>query len=339
MKIGFDISQIAHTGGVGIYTQKLAGQLSKEADLELIYFYSSLRKPYQGKLKNVKSFRLPPTLFEMLFNRWRNISIEKFIGQVDIFHSSDWIQPPSKAKKVTTYHDIIPLKYSRWSHPKIVEVHKRRLKIVEKEIDMVIAVSEATKKDLLEISKIPEEKIVVIYEAPVISDSARLQGDAREVRCKKFREKYGLPEKYVLAIGGIGERRNLQRVKEASQGFNLVISGVTLPWLSTEELGLLYACSEFLLYPSFYEGFGLPVLDAQFAGCPVITSNVSSMPEIAGVGAVLVDPYSTEDIIRGIREVRENREELIKKGFENVKKFSWEKCAKETIKVYQRLIK
>src|SRR3989344_171095 len=167
IRIGMDISQLAHTGGVATYTRNLAEQLQKLQDLEMIFFYSSLRKPYHGEFKNVKKYRLPPTLFEMLFNRWRNVSIERFLGPLDIFHSSDWTQPPSKAKKVTTYHDVIPLKYPKWSHPKIVSVHKRRLFLVEKEIDFVIAVSESTKKDLMEVSNIPEEKIKVIYEGPI----------------------------------------------------------------------------------------------------------------------------------------------------------------------------
>ena len=88
MRVGFDISQLAHQGGVGVYTQNLAEQLSKIADLEMVYFYSSLRKPYKGKLKNVKSYRLPPTLFEMLFNRWRNMlyDIKKHFSRVKEFH-------------------------------------------------------------------------------------------------------------------------------------------------------------------------------------------------------------------------------------------------------------
>src|SRR3989344_8716570 len=165
IRVGMDISQMAHKGGVATYTKNLSHQLSKITDLEMAYFYSSLRKPFKGTLKDLRSYRLPPTFFEMLFNRWRNVSIEKFIGPVDIFHSSDWIQPPTKAKKITTYHDVVPLKYPAWSHPKIVAVHKRRLNLVEQEIDFVIAVSESTKRDLLEVTKIPEDKIIVIYEA------------------------------------------------------------------------------------------------------------------------------------------------------------------------------
>ena len=132
--VGFDLSQTAHVGGVATYTAYLAEQLSKFPDLEMAYFFSSLRKKYSGELKNVKSFRLPPVLFEVFFNKIRNVNIEKFIGPIDILHSSDWVQPPTRAKKVTTYHDLIPVKFPNWSHPKIVAVHKRRLKIVEDEI-------------------------------------------------------------------------------------------------------------------------------------------------------------------------------------------------------------
>ena len=328
-----DISQVAHSGGVGIYTQNLAEHLSKIKDLEMVYFYSSLRQPYRGSLKNVKKFRLPPTLFEMLFNRWRNVQIEKFIGPVDLFHSSDWIQPPSKAKKVTTYHDVVPLKFPQWSHPKIVTVHKRRLQLVEKEVDIVIAVSESAKKDLVEVSSIPEEKIVVIYEAA--GDHFKPQQIGK---IKEFKKQFNLPDDFVLSIGGVGERRNLKRVKEATKNYSLVIAGQTVPYLPNEDLPLLYASAKILLYPSLYEGFGLPILEAQACGCPVITSNVSSMPEVAGEGAILVNPNSTEDIIRGIREIGEIRDKLIEKGFENVKKFSWEKVAKETAEVYGRLV-
>lgn len=333
--VGMDISQLAHQGGVATYLDNLTLELSKIEDLEMIYFYSSLRKPYHGYLKNIKKYRLPPTLFEMLFNRWRNISIEKFLGPMDVFHSSDWTQPPSKAKKVTTYHDVVPLKYPAWSHPRIVSVHKRRLKLVEKEIDMVIAVSESTKKDLLKITRIPEEKITVIYEG--VSGNMK---PAQELEKREFKLKHNLPDKFVLSIGGVGERRNLDRVKEASKNYNLIIAGVDFPWVSDEELPLLYSSADVLLYPSFYEGFGLPILEAFACGVPVITSNVSSMPEVGGEAAIYVDPQKPAEIEEKLKEVlgdKSVRENLIKKGFEQVKKFSWQKCAEQTADVYRKL--
>lgn len=335
IRVGFDISQLAHTGGVVTYTDNVTAQLSKLSDLEMVYFYSSLRKPYKGKLKNVKAYRLPPTLFETLFNKIRNIGIEKFIGSVDIFHSSDWVQPPSKALKVTTFHDVVPLKYPQWSTPEIVSVHKRRLKIIEEEIDHVIVVSESTKKDLMEVSSIPKQKITVIYEAP----SKDFQKQPEE-KIAVFKAKYNLPDKFILAIGGIGERRNLKNVRKAAEGYNLIVTGEDIPWLDLNELELLYQSAQVLLYPSLYEGFGIPILDAFACSCPVITSSISSMPEVGGDGAIYVDPLSVGDIKKKLEKVLSDeqlRKEMIYKGLIQVKKFSWEKCAKETYQVYERL--
>lgn len=335
--VGIDISQLAHKGGVATYTKNLTGRLSKLPELEMVYFYSSLRKSYQGSLKDVKCFRLPPTLFEILFNRWRNVNIEKFIGPLDIFHSSDWTQPKSKAKKVTTYHDVVPLKFPQWSHPKVVAVHKRRLKLVEKEVDCVIAVSESTKRDLLEISSIPKEKVIVIHEGP----TGNFKPQPKE-KIKEFKKKYSLPEKFVLAIGGVGERRNLKRIKEACKDYSLIIAGVTLPWLGIDELELLYNSAEVLMYCSLYEGFGIPILDAFSVGLPVITSNVSAMPEVGGDATSYVDPLNVEDMKEKLDMLMADkrlREEMIKKGFTWVKQFSWEKAARETAKVYERLMK
>ncbi len=335
IKVGFDISQLAHFGGVTTYTQNLALKLQENKDLEMVYFYSSLRRPYRGNLKNVKKFKLPPTFFEVLFNRIHNVPIERFIGPLDIFHSSDWVQPPTKAKKVTTYHDLVPLKYPQWSHPKIVAVHKRRLELVEKEVDLVITVSEATKKDLLEISRIPEEKIVVIYEG--VEDRYKIL-PKNEV--KAFKDRYNLPETFILAIGGIGERRNLANIKQATKNYNLVVTRETVN-IPHDEMPLLYNAADLLLYPSFYEGFGLPILEAQACGTPVITSNLSSMPEIAGEAALLVDPEDIEAITKQIKSIMESKtlqQELSEKGLKRAKEFSWMKCAEDTINAYRKVM-
>ena len=336
MRVGFDISQIVHPGGVARYTRQLAERLQQEPDLEMVYFFSSLRQKYKGDLKNVKKFHLPPTLFEVLFNKIRNVGIEKFIGPIDIYHSSDWVQPPSKAKKVTTYHDVIPLKYPQWSHPKIVSVNKTRIKLVEKEVDKVIAVSNSTKNDLLEVSNLKPEQIEVIYEG--VSDDFK---PATEQQKSDFKKKYNLPENFVLAIGGVGERKNLKRIKAASKDFNLVTTFEDLPVLTDEELPVLYSCASVLVYTTLYEGFGLPILEAMACATPVITSNVSSMPEIAGDGAILVDPTDVDKIKSSIKEILNDedlKKELVLKGLKRAKEFSWKKAAKETAQVYEKLM-
>ena len=337
MKVGFDISQLAHPGGVKTYTRNLTSELAQLSDLEMVYFYSSLRRPYDGKLKGVKTYKLPPTFFEVLFNKMRNVSIEKFIGDVDIFHSSDWVQPPSKAKKVTTYHDVIPLKFPKWSHPKIVSVHKRRLELVEEEIDMVIAVSETTKRDLLEVSKIPENKIVVVYEG-VGSEFKQLGRDAVE----NFRKKYKLPAQFVLALGGVGERKNLSRIKVAAKAYPLVISGDNIPYVSDEELPLLYNSATVLMYTTLYEGFGLPILEAMACGTPVLTSDLAVHREIAGEGnALFANPEDVVDMQQKLNELLQDEERQRKyeeRGKVRAAKFSWEKAAAETTKIYDNLV-
>ncbi len=336
MRIGFDISQIIHPGGVANYTKNLAQNLQKEKDLDMVFFFSSLRKSYKGDLKNVKKFKLPPSLFEVLFNKIRNVGIEKFIGPVDIFHSSDWVQPPCKAKKVTTYHDVIPLKYPEWSHPKIVSVHKRRLRIIENEIDKVIAVSNSTKNDLLEVSSLKPEQIEVIYEG--VDERFK---PANERGKAKFKKKYNLPGEFILAIGGTGERKNLKRIRDACKNFNLVVSLQDLT-VSDEELPLLYSSAQVLVYTTLYEGFGLPILEAMACGTPVITSNVSSMPEVAGNAALLINPIDEYEIKKSVNDVLNDknlRKELVEKGVERAKEFTWEKTAEQTSKVYKDLLR
>lgn len=335
MKVGLDISQIIHPGGVANYTKNLARELQTNRDLDMVFFFSAFRQSYRGGLKNVKKFKLPPSLFEVLFNRIRNVPIEKFIGPVDIFHSSDWVQPPSKAKKVTTYHDTIALKHPQWSHPKIVAVNKRRIKLVESEIDKVIAVSNSTKEDLLEVSKLKPSQIEVIYEG--VSDNFK---PATESEKKIFKSKYKLPENFVLAIGGIGERKNLKRISEACKDLNLVISFKDLQ-VSEDELPLLYSSADALVYTTLYEGFGLPILEAFACGTPVITSNISSMPEIAGDAALLVNPENTADIRKKVEEILNDKslkEELVKKGNRRAKEFTWEKTAAKTYELYKGLL-
>lgn len=337
MKVGFDISQTIHPGGVSNYTKNLGLELQKLDDLSMVFFFSAFRKSYHGPLKNVKKFRLPPTLFEVMFNRIRTVGIEKFIGPVDIYHSSDWVQPPTKAKTVTTYHDLVPLLYPKWSHPKIVSVNKVRLKLVENEVDKVIAVSESTKNDLLSISKLKPSQVDVVYEG--VSDIFKPISEKEQI---DFKRKFDLPDSFVLAIGGVGERKNLKRIKQASKGFNLITTMEDLPVLSDEDLALLYASADALVYTTLYEGFGLPIIEAMASGTPVITSNVSSMPEIAGGAAVLTDPTSVDKIQKDLEDLlldKEKQKELINKGLKRAKDFSWEKAAKKTANIYKNLLK
>lgn len=168
MKIGIDISQTVYQGtGVAQYLKKFTKNLLKiDKKNEYILFFSSLRGEF--KIENprveIKNFRLPPVLLDFIWNKLHIAPIEWFIGDIDIFISSDWTQAPTiKAKKATILYDLVVYKYPKETDKKIVETQKRKLEWVKKECDIIFCISESTKKDAMEILKIPDKKLKVIY--------------------------------------------------------------------------------------------------------------------------------------------------------------------------------
>lgn len=269
-----------------------------------------------------------------------------------------------KKKTVVTVHDLIPLVFPR-SFPKGIkgslkwEVQKRILRNVNR----IITDSISSKKDICRFTSIDDNKIKVIY----LSASEKFR------KISNVKTKYKLPEKFVLYVGDITWNKNLPNLVEAVKKVNLplVLVGKALvnekfnknnPWnkdlskiydltkddksiiklgfVSDEDLVKLYNKATVFAMPSFYEGFGLPILEAMSCGCPVVTSKGGSIPEIAGEAALYVDPYDIDDISKKIKEVffdEKIQSELSKKGLDQAKKFSWEETAKQTIKVYANL--
>lgn len=351
MKIAIDISQIVYGTGVSTYTENLVKNLLKiDKENEYLLFAGTLhRKADVLKIfPQTRVIPIPPTLADVIWNRIHTFRVEKLIGNVDVFHSSDWTQPPADAFKVTTIHDLIPLKFPKYIHPQIVSVHKRRLEWVKKEADRVIVPSEATKEDLLPLG-IAEEKIRVIPEAPTYFPSSRKDVDG-------VKRKYNIRTKYLLAVG-LSPYKNTVRIIKAfdlvggGKDLKLVVVGrpnfvdikerrgvMFVGAIPDTELSALFTGAEALVFPSLYEGFGLPVLDAFNCGIPVVTSNISSMPEVAGGAAVLVDPYDVNSIAGGIEKVLRGPKGFIEKGLARIKDFSWEKTARETLGVYKEAV-
>jgi len=166
MKIGIDISQIVfEKTGVANYLKNLVENLLKiDKKNEYVLFFSSLRKEFKNDNVKIKKFKFPPTFLDFLWNRLHVLPIEWLIGDVDVFITSDWTEPPTKkAKKITILYDLIIYKYPKETASKIVEVQKRKLDWVKKESDMIICISEATKRDAMKILGIEEERLRVIY--------------------------------------------------------------------------------------------------------------------------------------------------------------------------------
>lgn len=357
MKIAIDISPIVYGTGVSVYTKELVRALLKiDHKNHYVLFGGSLRRKdvLNDFLNSLNSsnftgrvFSLPPTLSDLIWNRFHKLPIESLIGNVDVFHSSDWTQPVSSAYNVTTIHDLVPFLYPEWSDPKIISVHSRRLKWVKDEVDTIIVPSKQTKTDLMELG-VSGKKITIIPEAvsPLFSRSP-------ETAIKMSKLKYGVEGNYLVGIG-INARKNTQSIIEAFKRFesenpgqySLVLIGhphislnstnkvVITEHVSADDYQSLVSGAEALIYPSHYEGFGIPILEAMKVGTPVITSHSGSMREVAGNAAVLVDPESVESIAKGIERALRIRKSLIVKGKKRESKYSWENAARLTLDVY-----
>lgn len=361
MKIGFD-GRYAEGDlvGVGKYIVSLTNQIAKR-NVECTIFYSKKPKyPLTGK--NI-STKILPSLNRYTFEQFSLPRAFKQEG-IDIYHATGNLGIPlvSPIPSILTIHDIIPLlipdyfKYSKYGFLSKYS-YLFRLKTSLAKAKKIISVSEYTKKTLVEKLGIKPEKIKVIYSG------------APEVNNQSLKLPSGLKEKeYVLNQGGIDIRKNLERLIRAfakvlkTENLKLAITGenermvrelrdlgekmgiedslVFTGYLSEEGLWSLIRQASCVCYPSLIEGFGGPVLEGFRAGVPVITSNTSSLPEIAGGAAYLVNPENEEEIAEAILKIVEDnslRKNLIEKGKVRLKDFSWEKTAEEVIEVYKEI--
>jgi glycosyltransferase involved in cell wall biosynthesis len=391
MIIGFDGSRafVKNKTGTENYSYQLLKHLSK-IDKENTYFV------YLRQGSGVRSRDFPPNfrLIEINFLRlWTQagLSLQTFQDKLDLLfvpaHTTPLIRRPG-LKTVMVVHDLgaeyLPGTHQLKQRLYLKVMTKYQLKTATK----IIAVSESTKKDLINKVGIRSENIKVIYEGLDSNQYVSPKSDILTDILNKYVLKKG---KYFLFVGTIQPRKNLGRLIEAYGKFlslsrpetgddlrftkndsreknhkSLIISHESQPklvlagskgWLSDEiydlpknhgiedkvkflghvpdeDMAGLYSGALAFVFPSLFEGFGLPILEAMACGVPVITSNTSSMPEVAGNAALLIDPESVEDIKNSMKKIAENsafREDLIKKGLKQVQKFSWEKCAAETL--------
>lgn len=361
MKIAIDISQAIYGTGVSVYTKNLVSALIKaHPEDEFILFGGSLRRGQEltqlaKKLKGIpRIYPFPPTLMDFVWNSLHIIPIESFTGQVDIVHTSDWTEPPSKLPKVTTVHDLIPFKYPQTTTNSIRNAHKKRLAWVIRESKKIITVSESTKSDLISILRVPEEKIVVIPEGV----EARYEPQPLEI-VELARKHYKTGDDYIFTLSTVEPRKNqaalikaFKIVRQKYPELKLLIGGriredsnvtqeegVIMPgYIPDADLPSLYSgCLAFVL-PSLYEGFGLSPLQAMACGASVAVSNISSLPEVVGDAGVLFDPEKVEAIAAGIIEAIENRSKLRRLSLDQASKFTWEKTAEKTYKVYKDVL-
>lgn len=360
MKLAIDASSTAKRGHGGIdnYIRLLIANLAgidSENKYYICYKFS--------RLKNRKYFLpVPAPNFKI------KIVQEPFsfiFDKIDLYHGTDIYVPDYKCKKIATIHDLFSLVSDKFSSERFRE---RKIQLYQKAVkrsDMLICVSESTKKDLMNLLDVTEERVRVIYEGVGGEYYPRDQEEQEKVRTK-----YNLARDYFLFVGVPSVRKNTPAllrcfskiVKKENDSLQLALVGKMLSaseeisklinefqprenlrvlnYVEENDLAALYSGAKALVFPSLYEGFGLPVLEAMACGAPVLTSNVSSLPEITGDAALLADPYNEEDIEAGMTKLLNDeglRMHLKDKGFARAKAFSWRKMAEQTLECYREL--
>jgi glycosyltransferase involved in cell wall biosynthesis len=302
---------------------------------------------------------------------------EKIDESVDLIHypyfEPFFVSWPvfSGQKRVITVHDLTPLVFPQHFPAGIKgnffwQIQKQNLRSSQG----ILTDSLASQKDIIKIAGIKKENITVAYLAAAEEFKQKENGKWKQA----LKEKYKLPEKFVLSVGDVTWNKNLPRLIEAAKKKNipLVMVGKTLveqnfdrtnPWnkdlitvqqltegeknilklgfVPTDDLVMLYNYASVFVMPSVYEGFGLPILEAMQSGCPVITTKESSLSEVAGDAAMYVDAYDTMSIADGIEKVfytKTLQESLVKKGIVQAQKFSWQKTAEQTIAAYKKVL-
>lgn len=350
MNIGIDISQIVYEGtGVARFVRGLTDSIFEyDNKNHWTFFFSSLRRrlPYDfaDKIKK-KGYRLikyniPPTILSLLWNKLHLIDIENFTGKLDWLITSDWTEPPAKnIKKVTIVHDLVYLRYPQTVDKKILSTQRSRLPWVIKETKLVFSDSLATKNDLVKFLGVDADKIKIIYPGVEFKNTT-------SVKINKTLEKYKLNNPFILTVAKLEPRKNLKRLIAAfiqlnSKNIDLVVAGSdgwdklnlqeaqnvrNLGFISDDELFSLYSTCLFFIFPSIWEGFGYPVIEAMSQGTAVATSNTSSLKEIAEDAALLFDPLNVGSIKNSLIKLisdKKLRLNLAQKGKERSKQFTW----------------
>ena len=286
-------------------------------------------------------------------------------NDADIFHGLSgelplkWNDKP--IKKVVTIHDLIFFRFPQYYSFFDRKIHFWKFKKAAEQADLIIAISEQTKRDIIQFLKVPEDKIKVIYQGC----HQAFKEDQSEDFINSVKEKYKLPERFILNVGTIEERKNLLNIVKAINGTEipLIVIGKKTKYfkkvqkflsrnkldkqvyflenVSMDELAVIYKLADIFVYPSLFEGFGIPVIEALFSKIPVITSNVSCLPEAGGKDSVYVDPYNFEDIKAKILFLWNNeseRKRRAEKGLEFVQKFNDDKISNDLMQAYESIL-
>jgi glycosyltransferase involved in cell wall biosynthesis len=371
MRIGIDYTAAARqVGGIGRYARELISALLTLEETNPTHQYTlfaatgGLPASYFLLPTSSSPFHPIPISDEWLARLWHRarlpIPVELFVGRVDLFFSPDFTLPPTlpHTRTLLTVHDLSFLHYPDHYVPKLVRYLERVVPRSVARADHVLADSEATRADLIARLGAPPEKVETLYSGV----SRRFCPEPEAGERERLLARYGLERSYVLSVGTLQPRKNYVRLIRAFARLDtaacLVIVGGrgwlyeevlaeaaqhpdrvrVLGFVDDTDLPALYRGASLFAFPSFYEGFGLPVLEAMACGVPVVCSNSSSLPEVAGDAALLVDPHDeaalADALVRGLAD-ESLRRRLITRGLIRATRFTWERAARQLLAAFQ----
>jgi len=374
LRIGIDYTAaVQQSAGIGRYTRHLVRALAAiDRENEYVLFAAVGRgRPVDEDWPSnfrVRSVPLSDRTMAILWHRLRApLPVEAFIGKVDLFYSPDFVLPPTRARAILTVHDLSFIRVPECADPNLRAYLNRAVPRSVHRADLVLADSQNTKRDLVELLGVDPQRIEVVYPGVgkrfrPIEDRALLEG---------VRRRYDLPARFILGLGTLEPRKNFPRLIEAfaslrgerSASLHLVIAGrkgwlykgifaaverlglgerVAFPgFIADEDLPALYNLAELFVFPSLYEGFGLPPLEAMACGVPVVASNASSLPEVVGEAALTVDPLDVEGLAEAMRRLLDDdtlRARMIERGLERARTFTWQGAARKLLSTFKRSV-
>lgn len=377
-RIGFDATAaVTQGGGIGRYTRELLHALVEEGDQYCYRIFAGRATqtlPIDNPIPSAQhvSFRQLPLSPRWLYRMWYRlrlpVPVQLFTGPVDLFHSPDFVLPPvlGNIPTILTVHDLSFAFYPETFTPALVNYLERVVPWSVRRATHVLADSESTRRDLIRLYGTQEEKITVLYSGVHERFNTAQEDEARQA----VRQKYEIGNApFVFTVSTLQPRKNHQllirafRDVAAQTDFNLIIAGGRgwlyekmqgevvrqnlegrvrfIGFVDDDDLPALYNAASLFVFPSLYEGFGLPLLEAMACGTPVITSNASSLPEVAGHAAVQVSPHDEAAWAQAMLRVggdQSLRERLVSAGRQQAERFQWSRAARQLLDVYRRVL-
>lgn len=377
MRIGFDGKRaVQNFTGLGNYSRYIVDILCQFGPENEFVLYAPKKRENKRLDKLTKQYQqlqlsYPTTSsWKKLSSLWRVWGVTRQLEKekIDIFHGLSNELPlnihQSEVKSIVTIHDLIFLRYPQYYHSIDRKIYTYKFRKACENADKIIAISECTKRDIIEFFRIPADKIEVVYQG---CDPSFIHPVAEEKK-REVRAKYQLPDRYILNVGSIEERKNalsaVQALMMLPEQIHLVIVGRHTEYTDKvehfikenkleervhiisnvpfDDLPAFYQLAEIFVYPSRFEGFGIPIIEALYSGIPVVAATGSCLEEAGGPDSIYVHPDDIKGMADALKQIYtdpERKKNMIEKGHSFAKRFSEEKQAEEILNIYKKLMK